>query len=284
MKKIYLLAVAATLVFFACSKDKDDDTTPEIPENGASALYVKALGKWTFGDLVLQDRKAAIPKTRKGFAFAREAGDDNVGFIEFLSDSTYLLTDTQGHFFTGKFSAKDSTTISLGTYATLSGITFAQSGINFRLTYIASNQSISITAVKAAAIPASDSTALLCRNWYLTRNESGDNFYSNERSDTAGVDSLCVQMTASGTYMVQGFHNKVLVEADVMNWRWHSSKRNYFVYWYPEEIVLNEDDNSVLVRELNKNVFKAFEKDDLNNDGKIDAEEGWKWEFRPAGK
>ncbi|UYQ94326.1 hypothetical protein MKQ68_04375 [Chitinophaga horti] len=291
MKAIYALAVAAAVMFTACSKD--DKPTPK-PDGGATYVYTKVQGKWLFGEEVIipTGKKAADSKSglfgKRGNAQGKEASAI-VSFVEFLSDSTFLVVDAMGATFKGSFTAKDSTTIDLKDFGTISGISFTEGKINFKLTY--KDQQIVVAANKAPQIAADDRNKLICRTWYLTKEEDGgDAFEGDAVYDDNGEiigyenvpDSITFQATLSGTYMIQFFANKQLLDADVANWKWHASA-NTFQYWWGNQEP-SEDENLVIIRELTKDVLKITESDDYNQDGQVTADEITKNTLRPAVK
>lgn len=283
MRKFYAIVIALSVILLSCSK-KNDSTPDPNPDPAAVAAAAKKLhadvqGKWTFGGMVLPLRVGV--KATKGTwlnpnngtsqtARSQDTGPIKTGFIEFLSDSTYIIYDSENNYFTGKFEAKDGTTISLANLGTLSGINFTQEKINFKLTYTANSKSITVTGNKAKDIPAGDRAKLLGRKWYLTHEEDGNQILNqetdiyNEEGTVTGtfiLDSLNFLMSPSGTYVVQMFEKKVLKTAQMANWKWHSTKTDRFVYWWYDEPV-DEEKDVIILRELTQDVFKATEYDE----------------------
>ncbi len=295
MRKLYAIVVALSVILLSCSKKNDSAPDPE-PDPAAVAAAAKKLhadiqGKWTFGGVVLSQRVGI--KTTKGSwlrpnspkhqtARIQESGPIKTGFIEFLSDSTYIIYDAESNYFTGKFEAKDGTTISLANLGTLSGINFAQEKINFKLTYTSNSKSITVTANKAKNVPAGDKAKLLGRKWYLTHEEDGHTMLEEELEiyddndkliDKFIPDSINYQMSSSGTYVLQLFVKGELRNAQVANWKWHSTKTDRFVYW-KYDMPVDEDEDVIIIRELTQDIFKATEYD-------IDMTE-IKWLLRPV--
>jgi len=283
MRKFYAIVMALSVILLSCSKKNDSDPEPEpdpaVVAAAAKKLHADVQGKWTFGGITLPLRVGV--KTTKGTwlnpnspkrqtARSQEAGPIKTGFIEFLSDSTYTIYDSEGNYLTGKFEAKDGTTISLAGVGTLSGINFVQEKINFKLTYTSNSKSITVTANKVKDVPTGDKAKLLGRKWYLTHEEDGNQLLNqeaeiyNEAGNVTGtfmLDSLNFLMSPSGTYVVQMFEKGELKMAKMANWRWHPTKTDRFVYWWYDEPV-DEEEDVIIIRELTQDVFKAAEYDD----------------------
>lgn len=287
MKKLYVMLAVSILAFSACSKDDEPKAG-----TGAAELYTRVIGKWTFANITLD----APPSTgRTTFSrqapLARTTEAEVQSFIEFQSDSTYYLYDSEGKFYQGTFTVKDSVTISLGDFGTLNNITFAQGVLNFTLLYYGTKE-IVITANKAPGVALTDSTKLFCRNWHLTQEDDGAMLYKaarvvfNANGEAIGsfvADSITFQMTSAGTYIVRMFKDKQLRTADVFYWKWHSSLPAYFVYWDSTNEP-NEELNKAQIRELTKDVFRMSEDTDHNGDGIISANESGNWTFTPTDK
>lgn len=297
MRKLYAIVVALSVILLSCSKKNDSAPDPE-PDPTAVAAAAKKLhadiqGKWTFGGVAVPLRVS--PKGKTGTLFhpnnntnttarSQETGPIKTGFIEFLSDSTYIIYDSEEHYFTGKFEAKDGTTISLANLGTLSGIAFTQEKINFKLTYSSNNKSITVTANRAKDVPTGDKAKLLGRKWYLTHEEDGSKMFTEEvelyddKGNVTGTfipDSINFLMSSSGTYVVQMFDKGQLKSTEMANWKWHSSKTDRFVYWW-YDMPVDEEQDFVIIRELTQDVFKASEYW-IEDDGSVEM----KWLLRP---
>jgi hypothetical protein len=285
MRKFYAITIALAVLLLSCSKK--DSTAPDPDPNGgpdpAVAAAAKKLqkdveGKWTFKNATLPLRVGVKATSgsrlfsqhvinRTGRILETAPAGDKTGFIEFLSDSTYMLFDAAGNYITGKFQATDGKTISLKDFGTLSEITFAQEKINFKITYSSNNKSITISANKAQPIPESEKAKLLSRKWYLTHEEDGHVIFEEEAeiyddegnvTSTFFPDSLNFIMSSSGTYVVETFEKGHLKQAQMANWKWHSTLTDRFVYWW-YDVIEDEDRDVVIIRELTKDVFKATE-------------------------
>ncbi|WP_295117150.1 hypothetical protein [uncultured Chitinophaga sp.] len=278
MKSIYALAVAAALVFTACSK-KDDAK----PDTGAKTLSTKVLGKWSLGSEV------EIGARKAGSTLAKETSVGE-GFVEFLADSTYYIHDARGKFYTGKYSALDSINISLGSFGKITAISFTSTGINFKLTYGANNEELTLAGVKIQTAAADDKTKLISRIWSLTKEDNGESMFGQWPVwDAAGeivgykqIDSITIQFSTYGTRILRRFENTVLIDTDVTNWKWHATEANRFLFYpvgtnpgeYPYETAL----------ELTKDIMKTEQVADFNGDGLLTADEKYKYTLKPAVK
>jgi hypothetical protein len=286
MKSFYALAVAAVVCLAACSKD--DSPKKDSPAN---VLYSKVLGKWSFGGVVIEARKKPVekgsPLSRKLSSGLAKEADMGAGFIEFLSDSSYFIYDAAGNVFSGQFSPKDSTSISLGAFGSISNISFAEKNIGFLLTYNG-GKTLTIEANKAEPIVMDDRSKLLCRTWYVTKEEAGEallgwefEYNDNGHVDSVYIDSVGIQLTGSGTYIVQTFSKKVVQSAEMANWKWDATKSDRFLYWWGNDVP-NPETDFVTVRELTSSVLKTSELMDLNGDGITQPDELLKYTLKPA--
>lgn len=277
MRKSFVLAVAVSLLVCACSKKSDNDNNPgPDPNPGANnntaalnRLYANLQGKWGFSNIILQARQsAAIKASTKfnrmgGLHIQARAADDKTGYIEFTTDSTFLLEDGEGKYYTGKYSLKDSTTAELKGLGTLTKINFSQNAISFTLNYGANGAiTAAVTGTKATAVATDDRTKSLCRLWYLTAEENGKDFIGQETEiydqngnlvETFILDSLTYRATIYGTYVVEQYSKKVLKQSSVMNWKWHPTNSERFLYW---DSNYDQGGGEVLIRSFKDNVLK----------------------------
>lgn len=294
MKKLTVLLLAATSLLYSCSKNDDNDSGPDISAEAAK-LQKDVEGKWGFSNISLEGAVTTngkglskhsllnLPKRSYGqlgnTALNGSTGLDDVestvGYIEFLSDSTYLLYDSEGRFFSGKFRAQTGDSILLGSFGALGGISFSNGTLHFKVYYNAGARSVTITANKAAAVAANERNAPLCRNWYVTREEDGealfgdDEYYDETLHEYVPytLDSLTLRMTSSGTYITQSFDDKgILRDVEVGNWKWHSTQPDRFVLFWDDEAP-DEENDFLIIREVSSSVLKLQELVDANNDG-----------------
>src|SRR4051812_42703259 len=109
MNKILILMMAAMPLMYSCSKDNDNGTPPPDPAL-VNKLQKDVAGKWIYEDVTLKENmpppRVMSPGSGNG---NRELGVQtpvyNKGFIEFLSDSTYVIVDSKHNTFVGKYKA-----------------------------------------------------------------------------------------------------------------------------------------------------------------------------------
>jgi hypothetical protein len=228
---VYFTFLFVNVLLLSCTKDHDIEPKPNDTEK--SQLQTSIVGKWTV-------------ESRSGRTTADNA------FLEFLTDGTCIIYNIADTLVTGKFEATSGTEINLAKFGTLTEVKFEQGKVNLKLAY--SGKKLTITAGKVAIVDSSDKTKLLSRNWSLTKEENGADFFVSG----LGVDKVTVLFSASGTYLVQFSNKGQLVEAGMLNWKWHSAKADRIVYW-EDGTAVNEDKNYVIIRELTKDILKTTE-------------------------
>ncbi|WAC12402.1 hypothetical protein [Dyadobacter pollutisoli] len=232
MKKA-ISTVLQILVVFAlatsCSKDHELPDPDDL--SGNEKLQTDILGKW-------------IVETSSGRTMTDNA------FLEFLSDSSFIIYSITDTTVTGTFKVTSNTEISLANFGTMSEIKITQDKISFKLAF--SGKWLAISAVKSTLVDASDKTKLLSRSWSLTTDESGAILLDND----LGADKATVLISASGTYFAQFLSKGHAVESAMGNWKWHSTKTDRFVYWEDGEPI-NEETNYMIIRELTKDILKT---------------------------
>ncbi|TDE08288.1 hypothetical protein [Dyadobacter psychrotolerans] len=232
---------AFALLFQSCSKDSKDMPQPETP-NEKGKLQSDIVGKW-------------IIQSSSGRTTADEA------FLEFLSDSTFLVYNVSQTLATGKFNAISATEISLDKFGSIKEIKISQDKISLKLTYSA--KTLTITANKSAAVDTSDKTKLLSHLWSLTADQDGASILTNNSQWEKPVDKVTFLFTSSGTYLAQIFSKGEVFESQTINWKWHSTKSDRLVFWTMGS-TLNEERDYVIIRELTTSTLKTLEyhKDD----------------------
>lgn len=301
MKKIPLFLLAGMTLLFSCSKN-DDDPAPDPDKEAAQKLQKDVQGKWLFSTDIVIGRVAASTQGKKpqrsllGRSLPQQVEPNGTtgttgdvpGFIEFTSDSTYIIYDENEKVYTGKFEAKSGDSIVLSGIGYLTNISITSDKMNFKLYYTAGNKTITITSNKAAAIPADNRTTLLSKSpWYITKEESGADWIGSEEYEYDGngnptpytIDSVTFLMSNNGTYLVQIFSGGKVKEASMANWKWHSTKANAFVYAWDGE-PFDEERNDVDITELTAERLKLTESYDSDGDDIEDTTD--KWVLKPA--
>jgi hypothetical protein len=240
MKKYFTFRFTLMLVlsFLVASCTEEDHVIPDpVGPDGKEELQKDILGKW-------------IVETRTGKTTAENA------FLEFLSDSTYIVYGIADTLAVGEFKATSGNEISLVSFGSLSEIKFANDKISFKLAY--AGKTVTITAGKSGVINPSDKTRLLTRSWSLTTEEDGSQLIN----EATGVDKVTVLFTPSQTYLVQFFSKGKLVEGGMNNWEWHGSDPNRFVYWEDGQAV--KEGNYGTIHELTETRLKVTDNADGN--------------------
>lgn len=296
MKKICILMMAAMPLFFACKKSNNDGQNNGT-DPAAKKLQADVVGKWQIPNLsltvptafhngiVTRSTSAKFPglKNAKTHNITVDGikpaggGGSGIGYIEFLSDSTYMIYDSEGNFTQGKFNALTGDSISLSNFGSLGGIKLGNSTLDFKLHYSGSSTTVTISANKAPAVASDSRTALLCRSWYLTNADAGgdiigstDSYYNpaTQQDEYYTIDSLTFVITTSGTYIVQQFNKGILKNADVANWKWHSTQTDRFVYYWDDE-PFDEAHDYVIIRQNTTTILKLSEIDEEDNNNEL---------------
>ena len=233
----YLLFFFAFSIFASCKKDDKTSLTP----TPTPALYSTVLGKWT----VIRPSSGRVQHN----IASKIQSPAELTSIEFLNDSTYVIVMGEDEVTTGTFTVTDSTSITLSGLGSLSEIKIANAKMDFKLFY--NGSVLVLSANKAAEIALTGDTKLLCRTWYLTNTDSLYDDYEN------GTDKITVLFSAAGTYLVQNFRNDTLLEADIANWKWHTSKPKTIIYWWDSEEP--DENDAVTITELTGTSLKLTE-------------------------
>lgn len=244
LRSFSLLLLFGMLIFASCKKDDTTGSNPSVPIEG-NPLFSSIQGKWKVSGIT--ERK----QNSQSFVSLKEMGKPQPVSIEFLSDTTYVILMADETVYTGHFNITDSTMIDLSKFGTLTEIKVTTSSMNFKLSF--GNNTISVSTNKAAEIPATDNTKLICKNWLLTTQESGQESYDYADS---GTERITILFSKAGTYLVQYLGKDTIYSAEADNWKWHSSLPNAFDYWSDDE---PEDVGTVNITELSENSLKITE-------------------------
>lgn len=292
MKRIPLFLLAGMTLLFACSKSNDDPPATDPTKEAAAKLQKDVQGKWHIdGNInvgrVAQPQRATVLRTLTGRVKPQQVQTNGTSgtdappmkaFIEFNSDSTYIIFDDNQKVYTGKFEAKTGDSISLAGFGYLTGIAIESSKLTFKLHYSATSKTISITSNKAEPVKANDRTTLFCQHpWYVTTEADGaemlnyeDWEYVDGKEVSYIVDSITITMSKNGTYLIQQFSKSKLKRAEMARWQWHSTKADHFAYnWDDRDF--DEENNVVQITELTSSVLKVIEKGDDNGDGIVET-------------
>jgi hypothetical protein len=236
-KKAAILFLLSVLMY-ACSK-KSDDVEP-VPGNGSSKITLQSdvVGKWMI----------ETPNARKA-----EKG----AFIEFLSDSTYIIYNLTPSAVSGKYKATSNTEITLDKFGSITEAKITKGKISFKIAY--SGVTVLVSGTKSNAVDVSDKTKQLSHIWSL--NNEGDGmivFVSEDDYYGKQIEKLTIRFSPSGTYLVQMYNKGEVFRSDMINWKWHSSKSDRIVYW-KEGQTANDEVNNIIITEITNKVLKTTE-------------------------
>ena len=210
------------LFIAACNKEETNE--PEQKEQQPLAMG-DIIGKWDI----------RYPDTPTN-------GDILFGYIEFLSDSTVILTDLfLSHTTVGEFKVKDSRSISLWEKDSLLNVTVKNDSLFFDL--FAGEIIDKFLAVRDPKATPSGPSKLLCREWSLNKKDGGIDIYDNRNkySEKEIIEAKVV-FSASGFYFWRFIYDNGLYSTSgPENWDWHSNIDNTIRYWDPRD----EPDNNV---------------------------------------
>lgn len=251
-------------VLASCTEGEDPDTPPvpkdpivEEPvtpdpdgEEGILGLFSKLQGKWIYGE---RDRSQGREKSNapnRFFGITKQLAksnartmDDFQGFIEFLSDSTYIFNDPKvlqsrwksGY---GKFQLDTANSkIILEGLGEVEVKEINAENLKIELKVTSSSSSYSLEAVKRELVDTSEKTNLISRIWSLTDEtaygkelleavKSGVEIYgeNDQVVDTIYPEEVLIIFTPSGTLMTAHGLGKTIREFDKINWRWNAAR------------------------------------------------------------
>ncbi|QEC43394.1 hypothetical protein FSB84_17460 [Pseudobacter ginsenosidimutans] len=178
-------------------------------------------------------------------------------FVEFYSDSIYIVSIDGYLLVEGKYKAVAADSILLSSLGSLGGIKITDNKLEGRLHYTELDISVPITGLRTAAISTSEKTKLFSRHWYIAREEDYSKNFGEE------VDSMTVRISSSGTYYARIFFQKQLLESKVMKWNWIGTGESKFGYSDPSD---QDNTGEVTIRELTADLMRTSEWLDRNGD------------------
>lgn len=212
----YLVLVLSVALLFSCKKD-DAPITIVVPEEKPT-LFEQIQGKWIAE--IEYDGRISNPSPQELPSLSSKVQDmPRVSAIEFLSDSTYLLTFNHYRTYLNKFSIKDSSTLLFKEFGDVSNIKIVGDSISFTFSY--HEISLSVKAAKTAKVNVDDTKKALLKEWILTREEDGANYYQDASEDA----KISYIFTSSGSF---GIKSSIGEEYYLYshNWKWHNTKSN----------------------------------------------------------
>lgn len=231
MKNIYqaLFSFFGFLLIVGCQLD-----SPEPQED----LLAEVVGKWAIssGDFSLLN-KENYQSDKSRFSSA------NKGFIEFLSDGTFILVDGSSRTKTGKYTVNTDLSLALEGLGVVKDIQLKGDVLAFHLEIL--NQVVSVESKKVQAVKSSEKTDLLCRTWVLDIDqfEKDNKFKLFSELDleieyegyTLADIRVEVTFLNSGTYMSTLYGKGKVLKINTANWQWHPDRPHSIYYWWEEE-------------------------------------------------
>jgi uncharacterized repeat protein (TIGR01451 family) len=288
---------------------------PQAPENNGDVEQLKKdiIGKWNAEGTNFETapakaaRKAGslsagISGTNRAARVSSSATSQSGGFIEFFTDGTFIIYDALQNFYTGNYHVKDGVSIDLSGFGAIHDIKIQGGKIDFILSYQQSGQqkTLQITANKAAAVPTSERTQLLCRTWELEYFEEGIDSAGNWRETywengkvyekkngvweiTDEFSKFLLTFSDYGTYMITVHDDKGEIREngfEMANWKWHPIDSSKLLIWDGEEPITETEYNNrslFLIIKLTEEQLEFHGED-------IDDNEYAKFRFKAAKK
>lgn len=241
-----MLFLAAIMFFCSCKKDGDSSPTPTLDPDGEprTTLFEALQGKWNINN--------STGRTAEQVTSGKIQGEKKLVSLEFLGDSTYIISLDNGEVYSGKIKINDSTTINLSQLGMITNIKFSgESSVSFNLSFDGW-ESLTIVTTKAQQIAETTQTALICRKWEITTKDTGQavfNLYGTKEYP------LYLLFTKSGTYCLEYYNllTNTIFYVRTTTWKWHPSKPDTFLYLYEGK------DSEVTITELTDHSLKMEE-------------------------
>jgi len=223
-------SIMIPLLLLSCNAEND---IPSEQNDSAKIEQLRKdiLGKWVFGSKNLRTT-------------------NNNSFIEFLKDTTFVVSLGSEKMYSDKFTIVNTSEISLENFGKVENILFKDDEINFGLSY--AGQKVVVNANKTVAFDDSAKTQLLSRGWEMTDQEDG-------KDTVANVGRSFITFSSSGTYKIE-VHSEGGTRhvTGNYNWKWHSTISNRIVYWH-DRGEIDEDNRYMIIRELTPTSLKTTE-------------------------
>lgn len=246
-RKLYysVVWIFSALIFLgACKKDNTPTPDPTPDPEPTMSLFESIQGKWNINNA---SGRIVASKLLSG----KVQDQRTLVSLEFLSDSTYIITFGYGEIYSGKIKMNDSTTINLGELGIVNNIQFSgETSLSFNISSEGWG-SFTVVTTKAPKIAETTETALICKKWAITTTDMGPAIFNLYGSGEEYP--LHLLFTKSGTYYVSTSHLDTIYNALSCTWKWHPSKAKTFIY-------SNEGkDNEVTIIELTETSLKMEE-------------------------
>lgn len=256
------MTMAASMMLASCSKNDEQPPEPEkkpepdkeIPSPEAKKLQSDIIGKWEFKGISI-----------KGNA---PVNANSTGFIKFYADSVYAIFDGNGDFFSGRYEAKNSNTITLQNVGVLNDLVLTKDQANFKVTNASTNKINIISSNKIVQGAVSNLTQSLCRVWKEVNETGYSSLIGATRTinDDKGnfirryiIDNITYELMTSNTYSIINFAKNVAETTENGYWEWHPTKPNIYLQWRNRKKDYDNNStniNQVSIDVLNKDAFK----------------------------
>lgn len=296
---ILTVFVAFTVFFQGCGEEVEPTAPPVVedpitevpktedpatdPDDGIdfNTFFSQLQGKWIFGE---RDRSniRSNPEKKRGLLRLGQATnnssarvmDDYQGFIEFLSDTTYIFNDpkvlqSSWKLEYGKFQIDvESKKLILQGYGEIDIQEINNETVKFDLKESASNSNYSLEGVKRGFLDETEKTRMISKVWSLTdENDFGKEQLDYLKNEGVGIygengqivdriypEGFIIFITPSGTIKSAHLIGETLMSFDIENWRW-SEDGNFILTAYDHTNLEteNEDSYSLKIVELTEN-------------------------------
>jgi hypothetical protein len=259
--------------------DPDDDID-------VNALFSLIQGKWIFGErdrsnsrVNSKHRRSPLGLGKSDFSSARLM-DDYQGFIEFLSDTTYIFNDPkvlQGDWEANysKFQMDfDNKKIILEGLGEIEILEIEGNEVKFVLDKRDSPTNLTLVGVKRSPINDTQRTRFITQFWEIDNVDGVDAIEENFEIEIDGTlitpDGFGVLFTPSGTLAIFFLKNDLFYVADVGNWSWAGDSETFFRISYDFEDQSTEFDDEfywIKILDLSESSFvfsQTFLDDDFN--------------------
>lgn len=248
---------AATAMIASCSKNDYRPETDPVPTR--EDLKISLTGKWAVPSGVISPLIPTSTSTEAaGGAQTDEAGPVTVPtYVEFFSDSTFLLVYENHIMRYGSYTTKSADSLNIEFFGSAGGIRIKDNKLEFRFTEEYSKKVANITATKQGVVGTDERTGNISRKWYMQKEEGYREYYSEI------IDSVNIRYSNYGTVLAEYYAGTVRQETVLRQWQWVSNGTKLI---WTDPASPGSEPVQITVRELGKTVLKTTEMVELNSD------------------